>query len=468
MRTKKLNDIELLLSELEKEQLCEFIRNECASNRLFQQRFLALGAGTIFRPKSDDYKSRVMNIIEDFEGRHGYVKYSDTFELNRTICRILDEAYVAMDNQRWEVAMAILEGVAFVGESIMNCGDDSAGELSSIVEECFAKWHELCNEELLPPNIKSEIFELSINYFIKEHLKGWDWWWNWIEMAILLADTHEKQERVIKALDNIINSKGEEWSVKYNMQTAQRYKLVMISKSGTPEEQRKFMYANVGNSDFRSSLLQMAWDEGDYEEVLRLAKDGIMHDSEYIGLVTEWHKWELRTYRHKNDNANTLRLSQYFFFEEGRFGEKEYSMETMYFLMKSIVSNEDWDGFVDKLIKEASKKRDCVTRILFIYTQEKMWDRYIEYLRKAPSIYNIDDAPREVWKLYKDELIKLYTSCVRLFFQYASNRNSYSEGVSLLRKLIKYGGKIEADKIIFEQKTRTPRRPALIDELSKL
>ena len=97
-----------------------------------------------------------------------------------------------------------------------------------------------------------------------------------------------------------------------------------------------------------------------------------------------------------------------------------------------------------------------------------MWDRYIEYLRKAPSIYNIDDAPREVWKLYKDELIKLYTSCVSLFFQRASNRNSYSEGVSLLRKLIKYGGKIEADKIIFEQKTRTPRRPALIDELSKL
>ena len=105
---------------------------------------------------------------------------------------------------------------------------------------------------------------------------------------------------------------------------------------------------------------------------------------------------------------------------------------------------------------------------MFIYTQEKMWDRYIEYLRKAPSIYNLDDAPREVWILYKDELIQLYASYVRNFFQHASNRNSYYEGVNLLRKLIKYGGKIEADKIIAEQKTRTPRRPALIDELSKL
>ena len=467
MLKKKVDDIELLLSKLDKAQLCEFIKEECAGDRQFKQRFLALGAGTIFRPKSADYQSRVMSIIEDFEGRHGYVKYRDTFDLNRTVCKILDEADVAKSNHRWEVAIAILEGVALAGEDIINCGDDSAGELGSIVEECFSKWMELCSDESLPKKIKSEIFELSIGYFTKEHLKGWDWWWNWIQMAILLADTHEKQDRIIKALDNVINSKGDEWSVKYNTQTAQRYKLEIMSKSGTSEEQRKFMYENVGNSDFRRRLLQMAWDEGNHEEVLRLAKDGITHDSEYKGLVNEWHKWELKVYRHTKDNANTLKLSRYFFFEGGRFGEKEYSMETMYAIMKSIVSNGEWNDFVDTLIKEASKKRDGV-RTLFIYTQEKMWDRYMEYLRKSPSIYHLDDAPRQVWNLYKDELIRLYASCVRHFFQHASNRNSYCEGVNLLRKLIKYGGKIEADKIIVEQKTRTPRRPALIDELSKL
>lgn len=467
MLKKKVNNVELLLSELSKEQLCEFIREECAGDRQFQQRFLALGAGTMIRPKSADYQSRVMSIIEDFEGRHGYVEYRDTFDLNRAVCKIIDEADVAMSNQRWEVAIAILEGVALAGEDIINCGDDSAGELGSIVEECFSKWLELCSEELLPQKIKSEIFELSVGYFIDGHLKGWDWWWNWIQMAISLADTHEKQERIIKALDNVINSKGDEWSVKYNTQTAQRYKLEIMSRSGTPEEQRKFMYENVGNSDFRRRLLQMAWDEGKFDEVLRLAKEGITHDSEYKGLVNEWHKWKLMTYRHKNDKANTLKLARYFFFEGGRFGEKEYSMETMYTLMKSIVPTENWNDFVDTLVNETLKKRD-EERTLFIYTQEKMWDSYMEYLRNTPTIYNIDDAPKEVWKLYKEELIKLYTACVRHFFQHASNRNSYSEGVILLRKLIKYGGKVEADAIIVEQKTRTPRRPALIDELSKL
>jgi hypothetical protein len=81
--------------------------------------------------------------------------------------------------------------------------------------------------------------------------------------------------------------------------------------------------------------------------------------------------------------------------------------------------------------------------------------------------YNIDDFPKEVKDLYKDEIIQLYTIAIRKFFQRASDRNSYREGVGLLRNLIKYDGKPEADKIIIEQKSHTPRRPALIGELLK-
>ena len=467
MRTNKGNDIELLLSKLNKKQLCEFIKHECFYDRQFQQRFLALGAGIVFTPRYTDYQLRIKEVIESFKGRYGYVEYNKAFGLNRAVCNILDEADVAMNNHSWEVAIAILEGAATAGEDIINCGDDSAGELGSIVDECFAKWHRLCGEELLPIEIKSRIFELAIKNFTSGCLKGWDWWWDWIQMAIVLADTSDKQECVINALDDIVNAKGDEWSVKYNIQTAQRYKLEIMSKIGTPEQQCKFMYENVSNPDFRRTLLQMAWDKGNYDEVLHLAEDGVVHDSEYIGLVNEWRKWELKIYRYKNDTINTLRLSRYFFFEGGRFDEKEYSMEAMYTLMKSMVSNEEWSNFVDDLIKEAWEKKNVV-RVLFIYAQEKMWERYMEYLRKDPSIYNLDNAPREVWKLYKDELIRLYTLCVRHFFQHASNRNSYCEGVSLLRNLIKYGGKTEVDEIVMEQRNRTPRRPALIDELSKL
>lgn len=420
----------------------------------------------MFKPNPKTYTSRVEDLIEDYAGRHGYIEYRATFDFNRAVCRILDEAADAMANQQWEVAIAVLSGVAAAGDDILNSGDDSAGELGAIVDECFQMWHQLCEEESLPEQIKSEIFEMALTHFNEEDLKGWDWWWDWMEMAIEFADTLERQNKIFRVLD-AIKPHGDDWSAKYDAQTAQKYKLELMSKCGTPEEQCKFMYDNVSNPDFRKQLLQMAWDKGDYEEVLRLAKDGVNHDAELVGLVSDWRKWEYKVYRETNDKVNMLQVARYFFFHERRWGEKEYSMETMYSTLKDLIAHSEWSKYVETLISEAQGKRDTV-RLLYIFTQEKMWDKYMDYLRKNPSTYNIDDAPKEVKKLYKDEIIKLYTSAVKAFFQRAANRDSYREGVGLLRNLIKYGGKSEADKIIIEQRTRTPRRPALIDELSKL
>ena len=467
MKRKGLNDIELLLSELDKQQLCDFIRVECANDRHFQQRFLSLGTGFLTSPKFSDYHARIMDMIEEFGDRHGFVEYSKTFRLNRAICQIIDEADIAIQNYQWDVAQTILDSIATSGEEILYCGDDSAGELGDILHYCFHKWHELSSDELLPEGKKSELFELSLTHFAEGCLKEFDWWWDWIQMAIQLADDEEKQGRIIQELDKVINIKGDEWGINYNRQVAQRYKLEIMSKRGTPEEQFKFMYENVSNPDFRKRLLQMAWDRGDYKEVLRLAVDGATHDSDYAGLVNDWHKWELKVYLQTHDHAGSLRLYQYFFFNGGRFGEEAYSMENIYGQMKSIVLEDEWNDFVETLIKDAVSSRSYF-RMLFIYSQEKMWVRYMDYLRKSPVIHELDDAPEEVWELYKDELIQLYTACVKSFFQRASGRNAYGEGVSMLRKLIDYGGRAEVDKIINEQKARTPRRPALIDELSKL
>ena len=466
MAKKKIDDVDLLLSKLDKMQLADFIRKECANDGHLQDRFLALGAGTLFKPDPDTYASRVEDLIYDYGGRHGYIEYRDTFNFNHAVTRILDEADEAMEKGQWEVAVAVLTGIASVSEDILNSGDDSAGELGAIVSECFEKWHELCADESVPQNIKAEIFELALSRFNDRDLKGWDWWWDWMEMAVDLADTPEKQSRVIKSLD-AIKPNGNDWSSKYHANTAQKYKLKMMSRCGSEEDQIEFMYDNVSNPDFRKKLLQLAWNKSDYDEVLRLAKDGVNQDADYAGLVREWHEWEYRVYHAIGDRNNQLQLARYFFFKGGRWGEKEYSMESMYSVLKSIIPQNEWSKYVETLISEAKDKRD-IGHILFIYTQEKMWQEYMDYLRKNPYTHNIDDAPKEVKGIFKDEIIKLYESAVRAFFQRASDRKSYRDGVDLLRRLIKYGGKKEAAQIVSEQKSRTPRRPALIDELSKL
>ena len=466
MAKKKIDDVDLLLSKLDKIQLADFIRKECANDRQLQDRFLALGAGTLFKPNPAIYASRVEDIIDDYGGRHGYIEYRDTFDFNRSVTRILDEADEAIEKGKWEVAVAVLTGIASVSEEILNSGDDSAGELGAIVSDCFEKWYELCANESVPNDIKSEIFELALSRFNDKDLKGWDWWWDWMQMAIDLADTPEKQNRVIKSLD-AIKPNGDDWSSRYAANTAQKYKLEIMSRCGSEEEQIKFMYDNVANPDFRKRLIQMAWDKADYDEVLRLTQDGLNQDAEYAGLVSDWYKWQYRVYREIGDKDKELQLARHFFFKGGGWGEKEFSMESMYSVLKSLIPQNEWAKYVELLISEAKSNRDT-GRLLYIYIGEKKWDEYMDYLRKNPSTYNIDAAPKEVIKIFGEEIIKIYTSAVRRFFQYASNRNSYREGVGLLRNLIKYGGSKEAELIVTEQKSRIPRRPALIDELSKL
>lgn len=460
-------DIERLLSNLDKEQLCDFIRRECAGSEQLQKRFMELDRRGVSGFKYQETQSLVEEMIENYAWQRGYVECSDAFALNRAICAILDDVDVAIKDQRWDEAMAILEGVSAAAEDIISCGDDSTGMLGNIVENCFAKWLELCGSKVLPAEVQTRIFNLSIDYFSKGHLKGFDWWWSWIEMAVLLADTSKKQECIIRILDNIVAVESDDWSIEYNARMAKQYKLALMSKCGTVEEQLKFMYDNVDVPDFRNKLLTMAWDRGDYDEVLRLAQDGVKCDSERYGLVSDWRKWELKVYRHKDDRVNAVKVAQYFFFTFGGFGEKEYTMENMYALMKSLVPQGEWGVFVDSLAREAWLQKDN-ERLSFIYTQEKMWAKYIDYLRNVPTLYNLDAAPQELIELYKGEFISMYASSVRDFLQSASNRNSYCEGVVLLRKLIGYGGRVEAEDIVAEQKIRKPRRPALLDELSKL
>lgn len=461
-------NVDKLLSSLDKKQIETFIRKECARDARFCDRFLALGMGTVFTPDTSVYSSRIKDLIEDYGGRHGYVGYRDSFDFNRTVSQIYDEFNAAVESHNLEVAVSILTGISEVAEDILNCGDDSAGELGSIVGECFEKWIELVAFEL-PDDVANHIFNLVLDKFKKKYLKGWDWWWSWIEIAIELAHTADMQQDVLAALDEFKKPTNDDWSLNYNYNQARSYRMKIMARCGTPEEQRKYLYENIDNPEFRRKLIQSSWNEDDFDEVLRMAKDGIDHDSQYAGLVSEWREWELRVYLKQNKQQNILHLAREFFLcggARGRFGKSnDFSMEKMYSLMKSIIDKSAWSDWIGTLIKDASKSQ---YQLLFIFTQEKLWTEYLEFLKSNPTQYLLEEAPSEVRNINKDEFIHLYVKCIESHFKRASDRNSYRDGAIMLKKLIKYGGREEAKRIIEQQKGRTPRRPALIDELSKI
>lgn len=466
MAKKKTDKVDMLLSMLDKQKLFDFIKRECREDGQFKARFLALGAGTVFKPKASTYTDRVIDIINDLSDEFGFVDWGGASDVNEKVSRILEEADEAMRDQRWEVALAVLTGVSDACGDIIECGDDSNGELGDTVDECFRRLHDLSHKEL-PEKIRGELFCSALANFESGHLHGWDWWWDWIEIAIDTAEDDGDLDEVKEALHSLTLGESNEWRAKHNAETAKKYLLKIMAKSGGEADQVRYMYENVSNPDFRRKLLQRAWDAGDFSEALRLAREGEVNDAQYLGLVSEWLEWQLKIYRHQGDVENALRLARHFFFRGGRRGDKEFAMDSMYGLMRSLVPSGQWKEYVEGLIAE-TQERYLVFQRLYIYTEEKMWDRYMEHLRRNPSTNALEGAPKELLKLYKDEFITLYAQCVRSFFLRANGRDAYRQGAGLLKTLKKFGGKKDADIIIQEQKSRRPRRPALIEELSKI
>ena len=345
METKGIKSkVDELLELLDKNQLEEFIREECENNVHVCNRFLALGYGMESVPTPERYSSIIEDLIEDYSC-HGYISYRDSFEFSMSVSRILEEAENAINRQQWNTAIAILTGVANEAEDILISGDDSAGELSGIVYRCFELWTSLIEQEL-PEKIKLDLYKLALTRFRNKNLADWDWWWDWIDFAITLAETPEQQREVISALDEIKKPKENDWSRKYAYDQAQSYKLKMMSRCGTIEEQRSFMYSHIENDEFRRRLLQMAWDENNLDEVLRIAVQGVNDDAELGGLVCEWKEWEMKVYLQRDDTSNIIRLARDLFLRNIiRFGKSDgmdITMEAMYSLMKSKIAQTDW------------------------------------------------------------------------------------------------------------------------------
>lgn len=49
-----MDNVDLLLSKLDKKQLADFIRKECCNSKQLQDRFIALGAGTQYKPDPEN------------------------------------------------------------------------------------------------------------------------------------------------------------------------------------------------------------------------------------------------------------------------------------------------------------------------------------------------------------------------------------------------------------------------------
>ncbi|NLN84111.1 MAG: hypothetical protein GX138_07140 [Firmicutes bacterium] len=133
--------------------------------------------------------------------------------------------------------------------------------------------------------------------------------------------------------------------------------------------------------------------------------------------------------------------------------------------LKSIYTDEEWVEKREAIFAKLTRS-DRVDRL---YLVDGLYDRLIELIINSPGLDLLSQYENILKDLYPQELLHKYENTVNSLVVKSSKRGHYRELVSILRRMLKYpGGREKVSEIVEEWKIKYKRRPAMLDELSRL
>src|SRR5699024_3889585 len=210
--------------------------------------------------------------------------------------------------------------------------------------------------------------------------KGWPWHTDILQIAYELISTEKDADIIIECLDTIT---GE-----YQRESAQSFKLDIITEYKSKEEVQKFIEKHITNSSIRNNEIAKAIKYKDFERAIKLSQDGIEFDQkDKPGLVTDWYNWLLKIAQLQNDKTKIVKYARFLFINNFTFKEDYYE------ILKQNIEQDKWDEFLEEIITEITPKGNWkytgVIRKIFI--KEKWWNRLFIMVKENVSLKNIED-----------------------------------------------------------------------------
>lgn len=120
-------------------------------------------------------------------------------------------------------------------------------------------------------------------------------------------------------------------------------------------------------------------------------------------------------------------------------------------------------------LKQELKKDKCwhVRRIyLKLIEEENDLDEIMGVVRQNPG--NIEEYAGMLKDKFKDEVIEIYKKHIKAEASFSSNRSNYQRVCGVIKKFKKIAGKENQEALINELTALYRKRPAFVDELSKI
>ena len=455
--------VEDLLDIMPHEELKDFVREKCDSDRNFRQLFVGRHAYRIIPESKELYAKQVKAILQDAKGRKGYIDYYEVRNVGNEVYEMVQNAEQLLNSGNTESAMYMAIAILEEMTKALDYSDDSNADIGTSVESSISILYSISELEL-PERIRKYLFEYCIESYKKKIYAGWNWHSSMLTIAVEIQSSDEEVKQIYELLDTI-KPKRDDLGWDWDYRQAQRIRLSLIRKTEGEEQAEKYMEENISNSDFRKAVIEKAIAQNDYAKAISLCQQGIKaHKGTFEGLVTNWMELLLKVYQQQNDINKVLELSRTLFLES-HMERKPY-----FDVLKKNISKEEWNGYVDGLVMELKTKSrwgDSAT-VAQIYVWEERWSDLLNIVRKDVSLRAIDVYSKYLVKEFPSEMADLYQMAILKDMEVNVGRNHYQNACRYLRRMIKMGERDKANVVIDELRRLYPKRRALMEELQKV
>lgn len=411
-----------------------------------------------------------LNVVSD---RRGYI---DCDHAPAAMSPVYDLLYIAegyIGNGFQREAFIVASAVAPACIRVIQNMDDSGGECGGAIFWAFTIMGKIleASDDLA---FRTNVFDWLLQEMNNPDYDDYECADGLESLIFAQAKSGKELKKAYVLIDRLLEnaSRKNGWSKEYQIKKYLLYKARLFQKEGKDTEAKRIIDENLYLSYFRELRVNEYLDEGNFNEAIRLVKEGIIiaANNSQPGTGKRWKIKLFEIYKQINHVEEGKKIALELFF--GHNHEIQF-----YRKLKSIFSPDDWsierENIVKKLIGE--KRNDTYFTENFnqalaaVFIEEKLWDRLFDLVKQNPQINTLADYARYLKKNYSDELTGLYKTAILDFAESNTGRHAYRELAQYLEEMAKLDqGFRSANELRSALLVRHPYRSAMREELNKL
>lgn len=449
--------VDELLEKASHDELKLFVRKHTEYNIDFRNIFLSSFSHLSSEESVKMYKKQIQSILKAASDRHGFIAWNMTGTVGVAVDSLLGTAEEQVDKGNFKTAFYICVAIMEKMTEALQYADDSNGDIGGPIYAATELLHRIAREQS-DEKLRSSIMDYCFSAVDQEIYSGWDTEFDLLLIASKIIKTDEDKNRLLNELDFAARSE-------YTRELAQDIKYDILLQTESKEVAAAYLIQHIGNSRLRRKAIQSALGEKAFAQAKTLAKDGIKYDNvKKPGLVKEWYSWLLKIAETEEDSEKIIEYARLLYLD-GYGHNKEW-----YTLMRENVPQEDWEAYVEALLKEIQEGNPWLNKnkAAEIYIEEKQWYRLMKIVRDSPDLSTLDTYSKYLVKDYADEIADSYVGGIKGYLEMNMGRKHYKKACQYLRKVINLGAKDKAEEAIAFLREKYHKRPALMEELSKV